>query len=201
MLIFYQQNDMSNIYSLRDNQIISSSPLNDDVTSLSKITTGEVNHVTSKSIIVITPSTSLKQSFVPLTTITSQGSIESHVTSSETKNNQSDFTNVSKTEKSSSQFHNTMTSLLNLIDQSESSLDEPIIGVDSTVSKRDIKPSQSVSRSELYTEGVDGREGGKGVTPPPTVQLNVKFMKQLDHLDEYMVNFSKVFSHIDEIFS
>ena len=46
-------------------------------------------------------------------------------------------------------------------------------------------------RDRVYTKSVDG-VGGKGVTPPPTVQLDVKFMKQLDHLDEYMVNISKV---------
>ena len=176
------------------NDITSFSP-----TASSKLTTqttfDETNlHKTVKPIHVITPTISLKQTFIPFTTITSENPTDVNITLSDTKSNQSDSSKFSKTQEASSQFHDAMTSLLDLIDQSEASLrtmrDEPISDVDSTVSKRDIEPSQTLI-TEVYTESVDG-VGGKGVTPPPTVQLDVKFMKQLDHLDEYMVNISKV---------
>ena len=91
--------------------------------------------------------------------------------------------------------HDEVTSPLDLGDQSklasQTMTDKP------PVNNNDIERSQSFNKItvETHTEGGAGMGivNGEGVTPPPSVQLNnVRFMKELDELDEYMVNISKV---------
>ena len=117
--------------------------------------------------------------------------------SSDTKTVQSDTSND---EKSSVVAHQKITSPVYSSIQSDPLIHQQARAVSSerqndnrVVNNTEIKPSSSVYTITIETFTEESEGGSEGVTPPPAMSLNVKFMKELDQLDEYMANISKVY--------